>query len=419
MDWGGAVEGLHLTADLYQCNCSHELLIDADRLAELCRRLTLGVGLTLVDEKWHTFPDHQGQPGGVTGMLLLAESHLAVHTWPERAGVTLDVYVCNYSADNSDKAEHLMAELLAALRPGRSLNHRLQRGRVAPEAEDGLLLEALNAHSVYGYHTSRRLETRRTQHQLLEVHDTPQFGRLLRLDGHFMTSEREEFFYHECLVHPAAIAHPEPRRALIIGGGDGGAAEELFKHPSMQRVVLAELDAGVVEASREYLGAVHHDVFSDPRLILHIGDGFEYMRRTEERFDLVLLDLTDPETPAGPLYTAAAFAAVKRVLDPGGAVVLHIGTPVFEPEQVRRIAAGLRANFARVNCYGLYIPLYGAYWGLAVASDALDPTAVSRAVVADRLMERGIDDLHYYNADVHGALFALPNFYRALLRDGT
>jgi spermidine synthase len=416
MDWGGTVEGLHLTADLYQCNCSRELLIDADRLAELCRQHTLGVGLTLVDEKWHTFPDHQGQPGGVTGMLLLAESHLAVHTWPERAGVTLDVYVCNYSADNSGKAERLMNELLAALRPGRTLNHRLQRGSVDPEAPAELVLEALNEHSVYGYRASRRLETRRTEHQLLEVYDTPQFGRLLRLDGHFMTSEREEFFYHECLVHPAAIAHPEPRRALIIGGGDGGAAEELLKHPAMQHVVVAELDAGVVEVSRQYLDAVHHGVFSDPRLELRIGDGFEYMRQTDERFDLVLLDLTDPETPAGPLYTPEAFAAVKRVLNPGGAVALHIGTPVFEPEQVRRIAADLRASFSSVNCYGLYIPLYGAYWGLAVASDGLDPTAIDRSVVADRLTERGIRDLRYYNADVHAALFALPNFYRALVK---
>lgn len=414
---GRAVEGLHLTADLYQCNCSRELLIDASLLAELCRRHTLGVGLTLVDEKWHTFPEYQGQPGGVTGMLLLAESHLAVHTWPERAGVTLDVYVCNFSADNSAKAERLMAEIVAALQPKRTLTNRLQRGSIDPEAGNDLALEMLNAHSVYGYRIRQRLETRRTAHQLLEVYDTPQFGRVLRLDGHFMTSEREEYFYHECLVHPAAITHPEPRRALIIGGGDGGAAEELLKHPSIERVVLAELDAGVMEVSRQYLEAVHRGVFSDPRLELRIADGFEYMRQTNARFDLVLLDLTDPETPAGPLYTDEAFAAVKRVLNPGGALVLHLGTPVFEPEQVRRIVSDLRASFARVQCYGLYIPLYGAYWGLAVASDDLDPIAISRSVVADRLTERGIRDLQYYNADVHGALFALPNYYRALLRD--
>ncbi|MCX7673690.1 MAG: polyamine aminopropyltransferase [Thiobacillaceae bacterium] len=410
------MEGLHLTADLYQCNCSRELLIDAGRLAELCRRHTLAVGLTLVDEKWFTFPEHQGEPGGVTGMLLLAESHLAVHTWPERNGVTLDVYVCNYSADNSPKAERLMAELLAAFQPGRSITNRLQRGSVDPNAPAEMVLEYLNDHSVYGYRASRRLETRRTPHQLLELFDTPQFGRLMRLDGHFMTSEGEEFFYHEALVHPAAIAHPAPRRALIIGGGDGGAAEELLKHPSIERVTIAELDAEVVAAAREHLPAVHRGALDDARVQVRIGDGFAYMRETDERYDLVLLDLTDPETPAGPLYTRASFAWVRRVLEPGGAMVLHIGTPVFEPEQVRRIAADLRASFGRVAFYGLYIPLYGAYWGLAVASDSLDPTALARAEVADRLAERRIGELRYYNADVHGALFALPNFYRDLVR---
>ncbi len=410
------MEGLHLTADLYQCNCSRELLIDAERLAELCRRHTLGVGLTLVDEKWYTFPDHQGEPGGVTGMLLLAESHLAVHTWPERSGVTLDVYVCNYSADNSGKAERLMAELLADLKPGRSITNRLQRGSVDPSAPSEMVLEYLNEHSVYGYRASQRLDTRRTSYQLLEMFDTPQFGKLMRLDGHFMTAEREEFFYHECLVHPAAIAHPAPRRALIIGGGDGGAAEELLKHPSMEQVTIAELDPGVVEAARVYLQAIHRGALDDPRVRIEIGDGFAFVRDTAERFDLVLLDLTDPETPAGPLYTPEAFASVKRVLNPGGAVALHIGTPVFEPEQVRRITADLRATFARVNCYGLYIPLYGAYWGLAIASDSLDPKSLNRATVADRLTERGITDLQYYNADVHGALFALPNFYRELVK---
>jgi spermidine synthase len=410
------VEGLHLTADLYQCNCSRELLIDADRLAELCRRHTLGVGLTLVDEKWHTFPDHQGQPGGVTGMLLLAESHLAVHTWPERAGVTLDVYVCNYSADNSGKAERLTAELLAAFAPGKSEVNRIRRGAIAPGQGGELVLEALNEHSHYGYRANR-IATRHTPHQRLEILDTPQFGKVLRLDGHFMTSEREEFFYHEALVHPMAIAHPRPRSALIIGGGDGGAAEELLKHPGMQRVVVVELDAEVVEAAREHLAAVHRGALDDARVEVRIGDGFEYVRNSRERFDLVLLDLTDPETPAGPLYTRASFGWLKAVLNPGGAVALHVGTPVFEPEQVGSLVADLRAVFAKVNCYGLYIPLYGAYWGLAVASDGLDPTAIDRSVVADRLAERGIADLRYYNAEVHAALFALPNFYRALLRD--
>lgn len=415
---GELVEGLHLTADLYRCTCDRALLVDAGRLADLCRELTRGVGLTLVDEKWHTFPDFQGQPGGVTGMQLLAESHLAVHTWPERDGVTLDVYVCNFTTDNSPKAERLMAELLAAFAPGEALTNRLQRGSVDPAAPPEWVLERLNDHSSYGFRVRRRLATRRTAHQLLEVLDTPQFGKVLRLDGHFMTSEGEEFFYHECLVHPAAIAHPAPRQALVVGGGDGGAVEELLKHPSLVEVVVAELDGEVVDAARAHLGAVHRGAFDDPRVALRIGDGFAHMRETDARYDLVLFDLTDPETPAGPLYSAQAFALARRVLSPGGALVLHLGTPVFEPEQVARIADGLRAAFARVACYGLYIPLYGAYWGMAVASDTLDPRAVDAATVAARLAERGIADLAYYNPGVHGALFALPNFYAALVGEG-
>jgi spermidine synthase len=231
-----------------------------------------------------------------------------------------------------------------------------------------------------------------------------------------MTSEGEEFFYHEALVHPAALAHPAPRKALILGGGDGGAAEELLKHPSMEQVVVAELDEAVVQAARTHLQQVHRGVFDDPRLQLRIGDGMAMVEHTEERFDLALMDLTDPDTPASALYSDQALARMKRVLAPGGALVLHLGSPVFHGEQVARLVASLRERFAIVRCYGLYIPLYGAYWGLAVASDTLDAAALPPAQLRQRLAERRLPDLRYYNAEVHPALFALPNYYRDLVQ---
>ncbi|QDX82318.1 spermidine synthase [Denitratisoma sp. DHT3] len=411
------MQGLHLTADIHQCRGEPDLLVHEPRLAAICRSLTEAAGLTIVGEKWITFPAHQGQPGGVTGVLLLAESHLAIHTWPERAAVTLDVYACNFITDNSTKVEKLTHELIALFAPEETQIHRILRGAAESPAEGPLLLEHLNADSVHGYRADKCLEVRVTPYQRLEVFATPQFGRVLRIDDAFMTSEREEFFYHEALLHPAAIAHPRLRRALIIGGGDGGAAEELLKHPGIERVVVAELDAEVVEVAKKYFSEVHRDVFSDPRLEIRIGDGFGFVRDTDERFDLVVLDLTDPDTPATSLYSAAFFAMCRRVLKPGGALTLHLGSPVFDPERVRVIAGALHATFGIVRCYGLYIPLYGAYWGLAVASDSLDPLAIARDEVARRLRQRGIDDLRYYNADVHGALFALPNFYRNLLTE--
>lgn len=416
------MQGLHLTADLYGCRCDKALMVDAATLADACRRAVIDSGLTLEDEKYHTFPEWEGEPGGVTGAVLLAESHLAVHTWPERAGVTLDVYVCNFSTDNSGKAERLMNDLMVTFAPTQRITNRILRGSKDPDsAADELLLEWLNADAAYGFRATRRLETLRTRYQQLEVFDTPQFGRLLRLDGRYMTSERDEFFYHEPMVHTAALTHPAPRSALIIGGGDGGSAEELFKHPGMERVVLAELDADVVEMSRQHLPAIHRGSFDDARLELRIGDGFGFVteqaaRPDGERFDLVVLDLTDPDTPAERLYTRSFFERVKAVLAPGGAVTLHIGSPIFNPDQVRELVAELRAVFRHVRPFGLYVPLYGTYWGMACVSDTLDPCGLSSDAAEARIAERGLRELQYYNGEVHQALFALPNYYRDLVR---
>ena len=152
------MQGLHLTADLYGCQCEASLLIDAETLAGLCRQSVANAGLTLVDEKYFTFPEWEGQPGGVTGAALLAESHLAVHTWPERGGVTLDVYVCNFSTDNSHKAEQLLDDLIVAFAPRQQSTNRILRGSQDPETRsDELLLEWLNADSAYGFRATRRL----------------------------------------------------------------------------------------------------------------------------------------------------------------------------------------------------------------------------------------------------------------------
>lgn len=122
------MHGLHLTADLFDCQPQPALLEDAQVLAEHCRRFTREAGLTLVGEKFHSFPGQDARPGGVTGMLLLAESHLAVHTWPDRGGVTLDVFVCNFTTNNSAKAEHLLRQLVAAFQPGEQRVQRIERG---------------------------------------------------------------------------------------------------------------------------------------------------------------------------------------------------------------------------------------------------------------------------------------------------
>ena len=262
--------------------------------------------------------------------------------------------------------------------------------------------------------SARQFERFRSAYQDVEVHDTVAFGRLFRLDGHFMTSEKDEFFYHENLVQLAAITHAAPRRALIIGGGDGGSAEELLKHPSMTAVTLCEIDAAVVDVSRRYLQQVHRGALDDPRLTLRFEDGFAFVRNSSDRFDLIVLDLTDPGGPSTPLYTEEFYRGCAARLEPGGAMTLHIGSPVAHPQRVRDGLNRLRAVYTRVTPYLTSIPLYGGLWMMACASATLDPADISAAEVDRRIALRGVSRLQYYNGDMHRAALALPNFVREL-----
>ncbi|NLF53724.1 MAG: polyamine aminopropyltransferase [Thauera phenolivorans] len=288
-----------------------------------------------------------------------------------------------------------------------------------PPAVEGLILEPLNDDAGLFYRAGRLLERGRSAHQAYEVWDSPQFGRLFRLDGSSMSSERDEFHYHENLVHVPCIAHAGVRRALIVGGGDGGSAEELLKQPAIEHVLIVELDAKVVEIARKYLHAVHHGALDDPRVELRIGDGLrhvmELLPTAGQRFDLIVLDLTEPTGPAEALYAEDFFAGCRALLNPGGALSLHLGAPFFQPERVRTLVHRLRAVFSQVRPYFLYVPLYGTLWGFATAADALDPASLTADEVDLRLLRRGIGALQHYNGSVHCAQFALPNHLRTLL----
>ena len=396
------MNGLHLVANLYGCKGDARYLTDRELLRQTCLSAVKQAGLTSLGDLFHQF-----EGGGVTGAVVLAESHLAIHTWPELGSVTLDVYVCNYTQDNGAKADFVLRELMASFDPADYVRHDVPR-------DEQHLYEALNPDYGFYIRSSKRLEEFHTGLQTLEVHDTPQFGKLFRLDGCFMTSEREEFVYHENLIQPLAIAHAQPQRALIIGGGDGGAAEELLKHPGIEQVTLVELDGKVVDIARKYFGAIHKGALDSPRLRLLIQDGLEFLATTKETFDLIALDLPDPIGPATALYEESFFRDCKRALKPGGALSLHLGSPVSRPERVKEHYRRLTNVFGIVRPYTMFIPLYGCLWAMACCSDSLDPLAVGSHEVDRRIARRQITDLQYYNGDTHQAVFALPNFVREL-----
>ena len=291
----------------------------------------------------------------------------------------------------------------------------MAEGKPQGDVQPGLLTEYLAEDTGFFVRSAREFERFQSPFQAVEVHGTVSFGTLFRLDGHFMTSEKDEFFYHENLVHTAAIAHPAPERALVIGGGDGGSAEELLKYTTMKSVTLVEIDLAVIDIARKYFEAVHRGALSDPRLTLKVEDGLAFMRSSSETFDLIVLDLTDPGGPSEPLYSGEFYRACAARLNPTGALTLHIASPVAHPERIRAGLAGLRSAFAVVTPYLVSVPLYGGMWMMASASATLNPGYLTPLDVDRRIAQRKIHDLRYYNGAMHRAAFALPNFVRELV----
>jgi spermidine synthase len=265
----------------------------------------------------------------------------------------------------------------------------------------------------YGFPGATLVATADTPFQRIEVWDTPQLGRLFALDGRPMTSIADEHIYHECMAHPAALAHPAPRHALVLGGGDGGAAKQLLKHPSIERVVVAELDAKVIELTRAWLPEVHAGALDDARVEVVIGDAAQYvMHAAKASFDLVIFDLTPPDSPAATLYTSAFLHMLKAVLTPQALVTLHLGAPLWHAERVAGLLAALRGVFRHVRPLAAHVPLYGAWWMMAIASDATDPGMLPALQIANRVTQRRIGELKHYDAQLHPALFALPLAWR-------
>ncbi|WP_118182205.1 polyamine aminopropyltransferase [Paraburkholderia phosphatilytica] len=272
--------------------------------------------------------------------------------------------------------------------------------------------------AVYGFPNARLIERVDSPYQRIEIWDTPQLGRLFTLDGRPMTSAGDEFIYHECMVHPALLAQPAPRAALVLGGGDGGAARQLLKHAGIERIVVAELDSEVVRLTRAHLPGVHGDAFDDPRVELVIGDAADYVAHAVDapasaapnasaaQFDHVVFDLTPPDSPAASLYTPAFYRRLKQLMSHDATIALHLGSPYFHPARIAALLRDLGATFATVRALGAFVPLYGSLWLMAIASDTLDPASPDATLLAQRAAERGIDGLGFYDPSIHAALFS-------------
>ncbi len=253
-----------------------------------------------------------------------------------------------------------------------------------------------------------------TAFQSVRVFRNERLGRVLVLDGVVQTTEADEFFYHEMLTHPAMLAHGNVRNVLIIGGGDGGCMEEVLKH-DVDKVILAELDPEVIELSKQYLPSICGGAFDDPRAEVMIGDGARFVAETDQRFDLIIVDSTDPIGPGEVLFQAPFYRGCHRALADGGVVITQNGVTFVQPEEVTGTHRAFRDIFDHHGFYMACVPMYaGGSMAFGWGGKGRDLPATGLATIERAYAARDLKT-RYYNPDVHAAAFALPNYVRDLM----
>jgi spermidine synthase len=246
-----------------------------------------------------------------------------------------------------------------------------------------------------------------TELQDLMIFESHDWGRVLTLDGVVQTTTGDEFCYHEMIVHVPLMAHGNAREVLIIGGGDGGCLREALKHPGVERVTQVEIDRSVIELCRTWLPTISDGAFDHPKARVIIADGAKFAAESPERFDVIVVDSTDPIGPGAVLFTEEFYCNVRRLLNPGGILTTQCGNPAIKPQELVDTQGSQRAaGFALVDYYLPVIPTYiGGGMALGFATD--DPG--KRRVAAEAIAARGVPaGLRYYTPDIHVAAFAHP-----------
>ncbi len=266
------------------------------------------------------------------------------------------------------------------------------------------------------YNVKRVLYEMKTEHQDLVLFENPYFGKMLMLDGATQVTSADEFVYHEMMSHVPILAHGRAQEVLIVGGGDCGIAEEVLKHKSIERLTQVEIDASVVEFSKEHFPEFTGPVLSNPRFDLVIDDGMKFVAETERRFDVVIVDSTDPQGPGAVLFTEEFYAGVKRCLKPGGVMVTQNGVPFFQPDELASSVQKFRKLFGDGGCYIAAIPTYvGGHLAMGWATSDTALRNVSVETLTERYEAAGRFSTKYWTPEVHRAAFALPRFIADLM----
>jgi len=255
----------------------------------------------------------------------------------------------------------------------------------------------------------RTLHTEQTPFQKLDMVETAEFGNMLILDGMVMTTQKDEFVYHEMVAHVPLFTHPNPENVLVVGGGDGGVIREVLKHPSVKKATLVEIDGKVIEYSKKYLPEIAGQL-DDPRVEVKVDDGFMHIAQSENEYDVIMVDSTEPVGPAVNLFTKGFYAGIAKALKEDGIFVAQTDNPWFKADLIRTVYRDVREIFPVTRLYTANIPTYpSGLWTFTLGSKKYDPLTVSD----DRFHDI---DTKYYTKELHKACFVLPKFVADLVK---
>ena len=262
----------------------------------------------------------------------------------------------------------------------------------------------------FSFRFEEKLYHEESQYQKLDVYRTKFFGNVMLLDGLLMLTEKDEFIYHEMIAHVPMSVAPHAKNILIIGGGDGGTARELLRYETVEKIDLVDIDEMVSKASKKFFPRLA-SAFADKRLHTYYKDGIEFVRKTKEKYDLIIIDSTDPVGPGEGLFTSDFYSNCHSLLNKKGILVNQSETAQWAPELVKSIYNKITAIFPIVRLYQAFIPTYpSGHWLFSFASKKIDPVQDYNSSKWESLNI----ETKYYNSDVHKGAFAIPTFIKEL-----
>ncbi|MBI4709065.1 MAG: polyamine aminopropyltransferase [Candidatus Portnoybacteria bacterium] len=283
-------------------------------------------------------------------------------------------------------------------------------------AKNFWLLESASLYKTVklGLAIKRKIFSKKTPYQKIEIVDSLGFGKVLFIDGLVQTTQADEFIYHEMISHVPLLLHPNPKKVLIIGGGDGGVLREVLKHP-VKEAIMVEIDQDVIRACERFMPEISEGAFQNKNAKIIIDDGFKFVKNQKDAFDLIIVDSCDPLGPAKKLFNPEFYKNVYLALKKEGVAVFQSGSTFMQQKELRAFFEKNKSYFPFVRMYLTAIPTYeGGFYGFTLVSKKINPDKEGLAAVEKKFKNLNLKT-KYYNPQIHFASFVLPNYIKDYL----